>query len=49
MFDSLEDKIKRDDAAEISRRERIVKGVVITILSIVLFGGLFFAVRLVGT
>ncbi|MDE3167370.1 MAG: hypothetical protein KGN36_16325 [Acidobacteriota bacterium] len=49
MFDSLEDKIKQDDAAELSRRERVVKGVVITILSIVLFGGLFFAVRLVGT
>ncbi|MBS1855236.1 MAG: hypothetical protein JST11_07710 [Acidobacteria bacterium] len=49
MFDSLEDKIKQDDSVEISRKERIVKGVVITVLSIVLFGGLYFAVRMVGT
>lgn len=49
MFDSLEDKIKQDDAIEISRRERIVKGVVTTVLAIVLFGGLYFAVRMVGS
>lgn len=46
MFDSLDEKIKQDDAVEVSRRERVVKGVVITVLSILLFGGLYFAVRL---
>lgn len=46
MFDSLEEKIKRDDAAEISRGERVVKGVVIAALSVLLFGGLYFAVRM---
>jgi hypothetical protein len=46
MFDSLEEKIKHDDAAEISPRERVAKGVVISILSILLFGGLYYAIRL---
>ena len=45
MFDSLEDKIKHDDAVEISRRERIVKGVMVASLSILLFGGLYFVIR----
>jgi hypothetical protein len=47
MFDSLDEKIKHDDAVETSRRERIVKGVAVAILSILLFGGLYFAVRMV--
>lgn len=46
MFDSLEEQIKHDDADVTSRKEKVVKGVVITILSILLFGGLYFAVRL---
>ena len=49
MFDSLEDKIKQDDSVEISRNERIVKGVVIAALSVLLFGGLYFAIKMVGT
>jgi len=46
MFDSLEDQIKHDDAIEISRRERIGKAIMIAALSILLFGGLYFAVRM---
>jgi len=46
MFDSLDDRIKHDDAVEIPRRERVVKGVVVAVLSILLFGGLYFAVRM---
>ncbi|HTP35342.1 MAG TPA: hypothetical protein VMJ75_24365 [Candidatus Acidoferrales bacterium] len=46
MFDSLEDKIKHDNTVEISRSERIAKGALIGVLSIVLFGGLYFAIRL---
>jgi hypothetical protein len=49
MFDSLDDKIKEDDKAETSRNERVVKGVVIAALSILLFGGLYLAIRMVGT
>ena len=47
MFDSLDEKIKHDDAAETSRGERLLKGAVIAVLSIVLFGGLYLAVRLI--
>lgn len=46
MFDSLDEKIKHDDAVEISRSERIAKRVVVAVLSILLFGGLYFAVRM---
>ena len=46
MFDSLDEQIKHDDAIEISRKERIVKAVTITVLSILLFGGLYFAIRI---
>jgi hypothetical protein len=46
MFDSLDEKIKHDDAVETSRSERVAKGVMVAILSIVLFGGLYFVVRM---
>jgi hypothetical protein len=46
MFDSLDEKIKHDDAVETSRSERIAKRVVVAILSVLLFGGLYFAVRM---
>jgi len=47
MFDSLDEKMKHDDAVEISRKERIVRWVAIAVLSILLFGGLYFAVHMV--
>jgi hypothetical protein len=47
MFDSLDEKIKHDDAVEISRKERIVRWVAIAVLSILLFGGLYFAVHMI--
>ena len=47
MFESLNETIKHDDAVETSRGERIAKGVAIAILSILFFGGLYFAVRMV--
>jgi hypothetical protein len=46
MFDSLDEKIKHDDAVEISRKVRVVRGAVVTVLSILFFGGLYFAVRM---
>ena len=46
MFDSLDEQIKHDDAVEITRRERIFKAAIVTVLSILLFGGLYFAVRI---
>ena len=47
MFDGLDEKIEHEDAAETSRSERIAKGVAVAILSVLLFGGLYFAVRMV--
>jgi len=46
MFDNLEDKIKQDDAAEVTPKERIAKAVAVSFLSVLLFGGLYFAVRM---
>ncbi len=46
MFDSLDEQIKHDDAVEISRGERIAKRVAVAALSVLLFGGLYFAVRM---
>jgi hypothetical protein len=47
MFDSLEEQIRRDDHAEISRKEQILKGLAIAALSVVLFGGLYIAIRII--
>jgi hypothetical protein len=44
MFDTLEDRIKHDEQAP--RKETIIKGIAIAIISVVLFGGLYFVVRL---
>ena len=46
MFDSLEEKIKHDSADEKSRTERIVEGVAIAVLSVLVFGGLYYAIRM---
>lgn len=47
MFDSLEDQIKLDEHIQVSSKERIVKLLAIIVLSILLFGGLYLAVRLI--
>jgi hypothetical protein len=47
MFDSLEDQIKLKEHIEVSRTERIVKILAITALSILLFGGLYLAIRVI--
>jgi hypothetical protein len=44
MFDSLADKMKEDEAKEVSKRERMVRYVTMLVLSVVLFGGLYFGV-----
>jgi len=46
MFDSLADKMKEDDKAQVSTTEKAVRGLAVAVLSILLFGGLYFAVRL---
>ncbi len=46
MFDSLDDQMKHDAKAEKSPRERIIEVLAIVVLSVVIFAGLFFGVRM---
>jgi hypothetical protein len=46
MFDTLEERIKHDEAAPV--KVRIEKALAIGIISVLLFGGLYFLVRLAG-
>ena len=46
MFDSLADKIREDDHKEVNQTERVIRWVVVALLSIVLFGGLYMGIRL---
>lgn len=48
MFDSLDERMKHDVNVESSARERVAKGVAVAILSVLLFGGLYFVVRILG-
>ena len=47
MFDSLDEQIRRDHHAEVSRKERIVETLAIAVLSVILFGGLYLAIRMI--
>ena len=47
MFDDLKERIRRDEATENTQRERIAKSMVVAVLSIFLFGGLYFFVKMV--
>jgi len=46
MFDSLSDRIKADDQQAINNTERIIRWVAVAVLSVLLFGGLYFGVRM---
>ena len=45
MFESLSDHIKHDDELEVTPKQRILKWLAVALLSVALFGGLYFAVR----
>jgi len=45
MFESLSDHIKEDEAADVTPKQRAIKWVLIAVISVVLFGGLYFAVK----
>ena len=45
MFDSLADRIREDDHQAISSKERYIRWAAVLVISVVLFGGLFFGVR----
>lgn len=46
MFESLDDRIKHDEEQETTQKERILKWVVVGVVSIVLFTGLYMGVKL---
>ena len=46
MFESLDEQMKHDDAETSTPKERMLKYVLIGVVSIVLFAGLFMGVRL---
>jgi len=46
MFESLDDQMKQDTRAQKSTQERVMQWVAIAVLSLVVFAGLFFGVRL---
>jgi flagellar basal body-associated protein FliL len=48
MFDSLADQIRHDEREQTNNRERAIRWVVISVLSVVLFLGLYAAVRVGG-
>jgi len=48
MFDSLADRIKQDQAQEVNATERMIRLIVVIVISAVVFGGLYYAVRLLG-
>ena len=45
MFDSLEERIRHDDAEDTTLRQRLMKGLIVAALSTGLFAGLYFVVR----
>ena len=45
MFDSLDEQMKHDEAVEETTRERVFRWVLIGLVSVAVFGGLFIAVR----
>jgi hypothetical protein len=48
MFDSLDEQMKKDMNKETTPRQRMLMWVVIVLASILIFGGLYFGVRLIS-
>jgi len=49
MFETLDEHMKRDDAQSSTPRERIMKWILIAVVSIALFGGLIWGVHFFST
>jgi hypothetical protein len=45
MFDSLAEQMRNDDHAQVSNLERTMRWTAVTVLSLVIFGGIFFGVQ----
>ncbi len=48
MFDTLADQIRHDSREQMTMPQRIVEGVVVAVLSVLLFAGLYFSIRMAG-
>ena len=46
MFDSLADQIRQDEKGQTTQKERVLRYSIIGVLSVLLFSGLYLAVRL---
>ena len=46
MFDSLADRMREDDHQEVKTSERVIRWLLISVLSVVLFGGLYLGIRM---
>ena len=46
MFESLDEQIKADEHKSVSTTERIIRWVLIVLISVIVFGGLYWAVHL---
>jgi len=46
MFDSLSDQMKHDDAETTKTSERVIVWLAVAVISVLLFGGLYFGIRM---
>lgn len=46
MFESLSDRIKQDDHNEVNSKERMLQWAVVAVVSLLVFGGLYFGVHM---
>jgi len=46
MFDSLADRMKQDQDQEVNATQRTIRAVAAIVITLVVFGGLYFVVRL---
>jgi hypothetical protein len=49
MFDSLDEQMKKDERKETSTTERIVRWVAVGIVSVIVFGGLYYGVTMLNS
>lgn len=48
MFETLEDQIKIDEEKATPKSQRMIRWVLIALLSVILFGSLYFGIQLFG-
>ena len=46
MFDCLADQIRHDEHLQITNKERYTRWLAVAVLSVVVFGGLYYAIQL---